>query len=140
MGDFGWILLAVFLLAKSGAGGSGQPLLNPTQQVAGGSVLMAGSVGIPALGAALNGLSRPLTGSFGLSVGGPQSDPTYGNPGAAMFQLGASVQPGFNLGLVPTYSVGGPSTGPIVTSYDQLVGGNFSSDMVVDYSQLGIGG
>ena len=136
MEDFGWILLGIFLLAKSGAGGSGQPLVNPTPN----SIMMGGSVAIPTLGAALNSFSRPLTGSFGLAVGGPQSDPVYGNVGVRLPELGLSSSPGYFIGSMPGYNIG--ARGEIVTSYDQLTAGDpgpspFSANDVFSFDQIG---
>jgi hypothetical protein len=102
-----FLLIGLILLLGS-RGSSAPSQVNPisyTQSPAaylGGSLNAAGSIGVPILSSALNGFGRPLTGSFGIQVGGPQSDPAYGNPGSTMIEIGGDTSPGINPGSIIT--------------------------------------
>jgi hypothetical protein len=123
-----WLLVigALFLLSRRG--GMGQPV-NPNSYttspnaIIGGALNMGGSQSTPLLSSALNGAGRPLTPGFGYTVGGPQSDPNYGDPGAGQATLGGDASPGINPGVITDYAQDSPTSfgisGDIVTSYDQ---------------------
>lgn len=98
------LVVGLLLVLSKGGLGSGQQYVNPmayTQSpnaILGGALNMGGALTTPILSSALNGAGRPLTPGFGLTIGGAQSDPNYGDPGAGQMSLGTDASPGINPG------------------------------------------
>lgn len=129
------IIAGLFLLlARRPAAGDQQ--INPTSytqspnSILQGALNMGGALSVPLISSALNGMGRPLGGGFGLTIGGQQSDPNYGDPGASQQTLGLDTSPGTNPGADLRVSMQ-PTSFELGGGGDDMQGSN---DMAGDFT------